>query len=60
MMDRFATRPDPVGWTVYDVFTGEPLVIAMDPQTGLSKDDAEHTAALLSRRAQSGDRTMRQ
>jgi hypothetical protein len=58
--DRFALRRDRTGWTVYEVWTGEPAVIALVPQNGLSQDDAEHTAALLNRRARGGDRSMRQ
>ena len=58
--DRFTLRRDRTGWTVFEVWTGEPAVIAMVPQTGLSEDDAQHTAALLNRRARNGDRSMRQ
>jgi hypothetical protein len=35
--ERFAIRPDRAGWTVYDAWTGEPSVLAMAPQTGLSE-----------------------
>ena len=59
-IDRFTVRPDRAGWTVYDVWTGEPAVIAMVPQTGLSEADAAHTADLLSRHAQGGHRSLRQ
>ena len=58
-IDRFQVRRDRTGWTVYEVWTGEPAVIAMDPQTGLSEADAAHTAGLLNRRAQGGDRALR-
>jgi len=57
--DRFALRPDRSGWTVYEVWTGEPAVIAMVSQTGLSEEDAQHTADLLNRRSRNGDRSMR-
>ncbi|HLZ77160.1 hypothetical protein [Phenylobacterium sp.] len=57
---RFALRRDRTDWTVYEVWTGEPAVIAMVPQTGLSEEDAQHTADLLNRRARNGDRSMRQ
>ncbi len=57
---RFALRRDRTDWTVYEVWTGEPAVIAMVPQTGLSQEDAQHTADLLNRRARNGDRSMRQ
>jgi len=58
MSDRFAVRPDPAGFSVYDLWTGETVVIAMTPQDGLSSEDAEHTAAMLNRRAGAGERTV--
>lgn len=57
---RFAVRPDSVGFTVYEVWTGQPMVLAMDPQTGLSEQDAQHTADLMNRRTQGGDRSLGQ
>lgn len=57
--DRFKMRRDPNGWTVFEVWTGEPAVIALVPQTGLSEEDAAHTASLLNRR-RGGDRSLRQ
>jgi hypothetical protein len=57
---RFDLRRDRTGWTVYEVWTGEPVVIAMVSQTGLSEADAQHTADLMNRRARGGDRTLRQ
>jgi hypothetical protein len=56
---RYAIRRDRTAWTVYEVWTGEPAVIALRPQTGLSEDDAQHTADLLNRRAHGGDRSKR-
>jgi hypothetical protein len=50
-MDRYTTRPDRDGFSVYDVWTGEVAVIAMLPQSGLSREDAEHLANLLNRRS---------
>ena len=47
---RYAIRPDHQGFSVFDVWTGEPLRLAMDLQTGLSKADAEHTAQLFNQR----------
>ena len=60
MMERFTTRPDREGFSVYDRWTGEAAVIAMAPQTGLSEEDAEHTAQLLNRRAAGGERKVLQ
>jgi hypothetical protein len=58
MASRYVIRRDSAGFTVADNFTGEPLVLAMDPQTGLSEEDAEHLAALFNKRAQQGDRAI--
>lgn len=60
MIPRYIIRPDRQGFRVCDVWTGEPAIIAMTPQTGLSQEDAEHTAQLLNRRAEHGDRTVLQ
>lgn len=57
--ERFATKRDREGWTVYEVWTGQPAVVAMQPQTGLSEDDANHMAKLMNRRTRDGDRSMR-
>lgn len=59
-MDRYTTRPDRDGFSVYDAWTGEVAVIAMPPQSGLSQEDAEHTADLLNRRAGQGERKVYQ
>jgi len=34
------------------------VVIAMTPQDGLTQEDAQHTAAMLNRRADGGDRAL--
>jgi hypothetical protein len=60
LLKRFATRPDREGFSVFDLWTGETAVIAMLPQTGLSDEDARHTAGLLNRRAMGGDRSLPQ
>lgn len=52
MADRFSVRPDPSGFSVYDQWTGDTVVLAMTPQDGLSREDADHTAAMLNQRAQ--------
>jgi hypothetical protein len=58
MAKRYVIRKDASGYTVADNFTGEPLVLAMDPQTGLSEEDARHLAELFNRRAEQGDRAL--
>lgn len=60
MSERYVIRPDRDGYSVCDIWTGEPAVIAMTPQTGLTQEDAEHTAGLLNRRATAGDRSVLQ
>jgi hypothetical protein len=55
MRERFTVRPDPSGYRVHDAWTGETVVIGTMPQTGLSAEDAEHTAAMLNQRANEGD-----
>lgn len=40
-------RPDAEGFTIQDIWTGQAAVVAMTPQTGMSRADAEHTASLL-------------
>jgi hypothetical protein len=56
MAQRFSTRPDPSGYSVVDLSTGEIVVLAMTPQRGLSQEDAEHTAGALNHRADDGRR----
>lgn len=58
MVDRYVIRRDPAGFTVADNSTGEPLVLAMHPQTGLTEEDAEHLAALFNKRSQQGERAV--
>jgi hypothetical protein len=55
MTERFCIRPDPSGFSVVDLWTGETVVIATTAQRGLSQADAEHTAAMLNRRAGDGE-----
>ena len=59
-LDRYVVRPETERFRVVDIWTGETAVIAMTPQTGMSEDDARHTARLLNRRADSGDRSVLQ
>ncbi|HEY3949608.1 hypothetical protein [Phenylobacterium sp.] len=60
MTDRYIVRPDPSGFSVVDLWTGERAVIASVTQSELSRQDAEHTAEMLNKRARRGDRTVRQ
>jgi hypothetical protein len=58
MSERYVIRPDPEAFTIVDLWTGEAAVIAMSPQTGLPREDAEHTAQLLNRRVREEDRSV--
>jgi len=59
MTARYAIRPDATGFSVYDLRTGEPVILASTPQRGLSEQDAQHTAELLNTRAPAGDQVAR-
>ena len=51
MFARYDIRPDPEGWTVFDIWTAKPVVIDDRRQEGLSLAEADALADLLSRRA---------
>jgi hypothetical protein len=57
---RYDLREDSEGWTVFDIWTGEPAVINLMPQTALDIQDADELAELLTRLADRGDRSVRQ
>lgn len=57
---RYDIREDREGWTVFDVFTGEPVVIHGVPQTGLDIQDADELAELLEKPAMMQERRLRQ
>lgn len=50
-MERYVTRPDAAGFSIIDIWTGEPAVVAASPQIGLPQSDADHIAQLLNERA---------
>lgn len=57
--DRYAVRQDAGGWTVYQIFSGEPAVVGGVAQTRMSEADARHQAGLLNTKARQGDSSMR-
>lgn len=57
--DRYVLRPDAAGWTVLELWTGQPARLAGGPQTGLSEADAKHALKLLNAEARRGDSSMR-
>ena len=60
MNERYDIRPDDEGCTVFDIFTGKPVVIMEAPQVGLDIQDASDLAELLDRPAMRADRKLRQ
>jgi hypothetical protein len=57
---RYDLRKDLGGWTVYDVWTGQPVVIAGRMQTSLDRDDAAELVDLLNDQARRGNRIVLQ
>jgi hypothetical protein len=57
--ERYGVRPDGKGWTVFEAWSGEPVVLAQARQVGLSEVDAQHTAEQMNRRAMGGGSSMR-
>jgi hypothetical protein len=49
MATRYDIKPDPNGWTVYDVTTHLPAEVNGCIQVGLTTDDADDLADLLNR-----------
>lgn len=60
MNERYDIREDYEGWTVFDIFTGQPVVIANVLQVGLEIQDANDLADLLNKPALRADRRLRQ
>lgn len=60
MPKRYDVRWDGDGWTVFDVFTGQAVVIANVPQVELDIQDASDLVELLDKPAMRSDRTLRQ
>lgn len=55
-MQRYRLRREAEGWTVYDVWTGQPVRLAGGSQKALPRQVAEVTANLLNWRVRQGDR----
>jgi hypothetical protein len=60
MNERYDIREDYDGWTVFDMFTGQPVVIMNVLQVGLEIQDANELAELLDKPAMRADRILRQ
>jgi hypothetical protein len=60
MSVRYDLRRDTVGWTVFDRWTGKPVVLAGSLQSGMSWIEAEELVRRLRRRRDEGDRSILQ
>jgi hypothetical protein len=60
MMVQFDTRRDGLGWTVFDRWTGQAVVLNGAEQIGLGWLDADELAERLNRRRLEGDRSILQ
>ena len=57
--DRYAVRSTGTAWTVLEIWSGKPAVVAGVAQSGLSEADARHMADILNTQARRGDSSMR-
>jgi hypothetical protein len=57
---RYELRKDLAGWTVYDVWTGQPVVIGERIQSCLPREDANELTSLLNDQARRGNRIVLQ
>jgi hypothetical protein len=60
MSVRYDIREDDAGWSVYDVWTGETVVIELEVKSGLDIQDADDLADKLNFLADHGRREVRQ
>jgi hypothetical protein len=60
VLARYDIRSETEGWTVFDIWTGRPVVIDGVLMAGLEVDYAEDMAELLTRRAREGLREILQ
>lgn len=60
MIARYDLREDANGWTVFDIWTGQPAVVHGVPLTSIEVQNADEVAELLTRLADEGDRVVRQ
>lgn len=60
MLARYHLKPDPKGFTVYDIWTGKPVCVALLPQTRLSLEDAQTLVRLMNNLDARGDRLVHQ
>lgn len=56
MSTQYDARRDARGWSVFDRWTGETVILGLAPQTGLSWVDADELVDRLNHRRLDGDR----
>jgi hypothetical protein len=59
-MDRFAIRADRLGFSVYDVWTGETAVVQKQRLAALQSEEAGEWVLRLNRMERGGDRGLKQ
>jgi hypothetical protein len=57
---RYDVRRDGTGWTVFDRWTNEVVVVSFAKQCGLAWDEATELVNLLNRKDNDGDRRVLQ
>jgi hypothetical protein len=60
MSVRYDLRRDAIGWTVFDRWTGKPVVLGGSLKSGMSWIEAEELVGRLRRRRDEGDRSILQ
>ena len=60
MAQQFDVRRDPAGWTVFDRWTGETVVLELSRQEGLTWSEAVDVLRRLRSRGNDGDRKILQ
>ena len=60
MKTQFDVRRDGSGWTVFDRWTGKPVVLAGAEQAGMTWLEAKDLVERLERRSDDGDRSILQ
>jgi len=60
MAIQYDLRRDPLGWTVFDRWTGEVVVLSGAEQAGMAWLEAEDLIERLNRRRVQGDRSILQ
>ena len=60
MMKRYDFKRDAAGWTVFDIWTGQAVVLARRIQSSLSLREASELTRMLNEQARRGNRMVLQ